>query len=110
MFQHHAKTAPTIEVEARSVESFGHDGLEIARRRRHSRGLPLVQFVQLTALFVALRIILCLQLGPAAYGAKAAELAEGGVLERFAGFAMRLDPVSLEIVSLLRGTMGFPLI
>ncbi len=87
---------------SRSVESFNHDGLELARRRKRRRGFPVGQIVLFAVFVLAFKVFLVVQMGPAAYGAKMNALAEGGTMERLAARAMVLDPVSELVVEELR--------
>ncbi|WP_216665230.1 hypothetical protein [Pseudoruegeria sp. HB172150] len=84
--------------KAQSVESFRHDGIEIARRRQHRRSLPVRQIALFLLAVFAFKIFLFLQLGPVAYGGKMAELSQGGTFERIAAKVMVLDPVSELLV------------
>ncbi|MEM1387134.1 MAG: hypothetical protein AAF748_08590 [Pseudomonadota bacterium] len=87
----------------RSLESFNHDGVEIARRKRRApRGLPWGHFALFALTVVAFKVFLASQIGLASYGAKMAQLAEGSRIERVAAFAMTLDPVSELMVSALQ--------
>lgn len=77
------------------LESFNHDGIEIARRRNvRRRSLPLRQAVLFLLAVVSFKIFLMLHLGQATYGHKMATLAEGSAVERVAARAMVLDPLS----------------
>lgn len=82
----------------RSVEGFNHDGLELARRRRIRRALPIRQILLFLLAVVSFKVFLFLNLGGATYGAKMAELAEGALIERVAARAMAMDPVSNYLV------------
>jgi hypothetical protein len=84
---------------ARRLESFGHDGLEIARLRRHRRSLPVRQILLFLLAVISFKVFLFLNLGGAAYGAKVTELSEGILIERVAGYGMALDPVSKYLVN-----------
>ena len=94
------RSSPTRET--RSIGSFNHDGLELARRRKHRRGLPLGHIALFALAVVAFKIFLVVQLGSATYGARMTALAEGGMLERVAAKVMILDPVSQWIVDEIR--------
>ena len=83
----------------RSIESFNHDGLELARRRKHDGGLPIKQILLFALFVLAFKIFLALHMGMAAYGSKMNALAEGAGWERLAAKAMVLDPVSELIVT-----------
>ncbi|MDJ0626820.1 MAG: hypothetical protein QNJ44_01060 [Rhodobacter sp.] len=87
---------------ARSVESYNHDGLELARRRAHRREFPLKQLAQLVLAVMLFKIFLFFQLGAGGYGARMAQLAEGNILEQLAAKAMILDPVSVWLIEGLR--------
>lgn len=71
-------------------------------RRRNQRRLPLRQICLFVLAVLSFKVFLVFELGGAAYGAKMAALAEGNMLERFAGRAMALDPVSEWIVEGVR--------
>lgn len=86
----------------RSVESFNHDGVELARLRRHRRQLPWRQIWQFALAVLSFKIFLFFQMGAAAYGAKIAHLSEGGLIERIAAKAMILDPASMWLIDLIR--------
>lgn len=87
---------------SRSIESFNHDGMEIARRRTHRRVLPVRPFLLFALAVFAFKIFLVLQMGQASYGAKMAVLAEGTTMEQVAAKVMALDPVSQWIVDEIR--------
>ncbi len=87
---------------SRSVESFNHDGMELARRRRHRRVLPIRQILQFALAVLAFKIFLFIQIGAVAYNGKMAELSEGNMLERAAAAIMVLDPVSKGVVTAIR--------
>lgn len=85
-----------------SLESFNHDGMQIARRRRSRRELPLRQVAYFLIAVVSFKIFLFFDMGAGAYGAKVDELMRGSTWERAAGYAMRLDPVSEWVVDGIR--------
>ena len=85
-----------------SLESFNHDGLQIARRRRSRRVLPIRQVLYFLLAVMSFKIFLFFDMGAGAYGAKVDELMQGGTWERVAGFAMQLDPASLWVVDGIR--------
>jgi hypothetical protein len=85
-----------------SLESFRHDGLQLARRRRHRRTLPLRHIALFLLACAAFRVFLCLELGAVGYESKRLELASGNPLDRVAAAAMALDPVSEWAVQSLR--------
>ncbi|MDF0599821.1 hypothetical protein P1J78_03655 [Psychromarinibacter sp. C21-152] len=96
------KTARFAPARSSSVQSFNHDGLELARRKPHRRKLPVAKFVQFALAVFAFRLFLFLQMGALAYTAKMEALADGALLERLAGKAMALDPVTLYIADMIR--------
>ena len=77
-----------------AINSFNHDGVQIARVRRKPRELPLRQLLLFVVAVVSFKIFLFLDMGAAAYGQKVSELAGGTLLERVASRAMVMDPVS----------------
>lgn len=86
----------------RSVESFRHDGMELARRRPHRRTLPIRQLLQFALAVMAFKVFLFLQIGAVAYTAKMTELAQGNQVERIAAKVMILDPLSQWVVDIVR--------
>ena len=77
------------------LESFNHDGVQIARQRaRRRRTLPLRQVGFLLLAFLAFKVFLYLDLGPVAYAGKIEDLGQGSRWEQVAARAMALDPVS----------------
>lgn len=97
-----AKTRNTVRLRSASLQSFNHDGLELARRRTHRRAFPLRQLALFGLAILAFKIFLYLDMGGAAYGAKVAELRAGEGIERLAGQAMALDPASKWLVTQLQ--------
>jgi len=85
-----------------SLESFNHDGVQIARRRRRQRELPLRQVAYFLIAVVSFKIFLFFDMGAGAYGAKIDELMQGTKWERAAGWAMQLDPASQWVVDGVR--------
>lgn len=85
-----------------SLESFNHDGTQIARRRNHRRQLPLRQIAYFLIAVVSFKVFLFFDMGAGAYGAKTKALLAGNSLEKLAGHAMQLDPVSLWFVNGVR--------
>lgn len=86
----------------RSLESFNHDGFEIARRRPSRRGFPWQQVLYFAVAVVAFKIFLFFEMGGGAYGAKIEALKDGTTLEQVAAVAMTLDPVSQYVVDAIR--------
>ena len=76
------------------IESFNHDGLAIAKRKTHARGLPMRHLALFLIAAMSLRMVTYSDLGPAGYAARMSALLEGGTIERMAGRAMALDTVS----------------
>ncbi len=85
-----------------SLESFNHDGLEIARRKSKRREWPIREIALFALAVVSFKIFLFFEMGAAAYGAKIAEFGAGGPVEQALGWAMTLDPVSTWIVDGIR--------
>lgn len=85
-----------------SVESFNHDGLELARRKKSRRSFPVAKLLQFMLAVFAFKIFLFLQLGPVAYAEKRNDLAESGAFGRVAAAAMALDPVSHKVVDAIK--------
>ncbi|MCP3972810.1 MAG: hypothetical protein GY717_21330 [Rhodobacteraceae bacterium] len=84
----------TAYCQIRSLESFRHDGAEIARIRPQRREWPLRHLLLFVLAVMSFKIFLYFDMGAAAYGAKIEELAQGGLTDRLAARAMVLDPVS----------------
>ena len=93
---------PVLAQHGRSIVSFGQDGLELARRKRHRRSLPVTQMLGFLLAVASFKIFLFLDMGASAYGAKIADLAGGNILERIAANAMVLDPASNWVVDGIR--------
>jgi len=89
----------TYRRRPRSVETFNHDGLELARRRSHSRGLPVTQIALFVIFALVFKLFLVLHMGQIAYVSKMNALATGNTFERIASELMVLDPVSNWIVA-----------
>ena len=86
-----------------SLQSFNHDGLELARRKREKRReFPVRQVFLFVLAIVSFKIFLFLDMGGGAYGAKMEDLANGSTMERLASKAMTLDPVSKWLVDGIR--------
>jgi hypothetical protein len=68
--------------------------------------LPVRQILLFLVAIIAFKVVLFLDMGGAAYGAKAAELKAGTTIEQWAGWAMQLDPASQFIVEQIRN-LGF---
>ncbi|MDJ0822614.1 MAG: hypothetical protein QNJ09_12510 [Paracoccaceae bacterium] len=96
------KAYATKHAAARSVQSFNHDGLELARRRKHSRFYPLPQILQFALAYISFKVFLYFQMGAGSYGGKMTQLAEGSLLERVAAKVMTLDPLSLWVIDFVR--------
>jgi len=85
-----------------SLESFNHDGLEIARRRKTQRALPVRQIFHFLVLVTSFKVFLFFGMGASTYGAKIEELSQGSAWEKIASKAMILDPVSQWFVDGVR--------
>lgn len=87
---------------AASLQSFNHDALEIARRRRVRHAVPLQQFSAFVYLAFTLRILAMAEAGPGGYAYRIAEMRDGTLVERGAAVVMQADPVSQRIAMKLR--------
>ena len=88
----------------RPLLSVTHDGTVVARlRRRPQRQFPWGLLIKFLLVGAVMKILLYADMGPAAYGAKAAELREGNLLEKAAGHAMIMDPVSRSLIDSVVG-------
>lgn len=85
-----------------ALNSFNHDGVQIARVRRKSRELPLRHLLLFVVAVMSFKIFLYLDMGAAAYGQKITDLAGGTMIERLASRAMVMDPVSDWVLQGLR--------
>lgn len=85
-----------------ALESFSHDGVEIARRKPKRREWPIRQLFLFLVAVLSFKIFLFFDMGAAAYGAKINELSQGAVWEQVAARAMVLDPASKWLVDGLR--------
>lgn len=81
-----------------SVISFNHDGFEIARVRTKRRWMPAWHVIFFVYMIFVVRLITMIDIGPASYGNRVAELANGSAIERIAARVMRMDPVSHQFV------------
>lgn len=88
-----------------AVLSFNHDGLEIARVRNERRWLPLWHIAVFLYLALLIRVIVIADIGPAAYANRVEKMNEGSFLERAAGKAMYMDPISRSVAIELRAAM-----
>ncbi|MEL7115038.1 MAG: hypothetical protein AAGP08_05515 [Pseudomonadota bacterium] len=87
----------------KTLETFQHDGVEVARRRRRSKWrLPIREIVLFALAIVAFKVFLYIELGGAAYGAKVEQLLAAEGSERWAGYAMQIDPVTAFVIETLR--------
>lgn len=91
---------PYAKLPFQTVENFELNRLEKARHgRKKRRALPIKQVAYLLVAFFAFKVFLHLDMGGAAYGAKAEELAQGNQLERAASWAMQMDPITQWLVT-----------
>lgn len=79
-----------------------HAGPINAIRRQLRRRLPVREIMLFVLAVASFKIFLFFDLGAANYGSKMAALSEGNLLERVAGRAMVLDPVSEWVVDGVR--------
>lgn len=86
----------------KTLESFNHDGFEVARRKPAPRGFPFRQVVYFVVAVVAFKVFLFFEMGAGAYGAKVQELQAGTTMEQIASVAMTLDPMSQWVVDVIR--------
>ena len=87
----------------KTVASFNHDGVELARvRKQRSSRLPIRHIVLFLLAIVSFKLFLNFDMGAAAYGAKIEEFSAGTVIEQAAAWAMTLDPVSQWILDGVR--------
>lgn len=85
-----------------ALESFNHDGVEIARRKTKRREWPIRHLFLFLVAVLSFKIFLFFDMGGAAYGAKIEELSQGAMWEQVAARAMVLDPASKWFVDGLR--------
>lgn len=71
-------------------------------RRGARREFPIRHVGVFILMFVMLKIVMLLNLGSAAYGAKLAVLSEGTMVERIAANAMAVDPLTSWVVQGVR--------
>jgi len=64
--------------------------------------LPLREILLFLVAVSTFKVVLFFDMGAASYGAKAAELMAGTTIEQWAGWAMKLDPVSQFFVDQIR--------
>lgn len=92
----------------RSVMSFAHDGVELARVREDRRGLGMLPFTMIGALLAfafLFRIALLLEKGAVGYGQMIAPLADKGAWgEALAGLLLP-DQLTMAIVEMLSRLM-----
>lgn len=86
---------------AHVIEGFNLDGVEIARLRKHRRGLPWRQIYLFVLAVLAFKIALFFNIGAANYGGMVDGLLQGGTLERLGGILLTLDPLSEMLVQAL---------
>ncbi len=85
------------------VLSFNHDGLAIARTKKHRRWLPLWHFMVFIYLVLLIRLVVLADIGAVGYHARMAEMENGNILERGAAKVMQLDPISQSLAVTIRG-------
>ncbi len=88
-----------------TVASFNHDGLEIARVRSHRRWMPVWHFIFVVYMVLLIRLVVMIDIGPAAYANRIDQLESGTQIERLAARVMYLDPVSVEIANQARRSL-----
>jgi len=77
-------------------------GVVNAVRRQARRRVPVRQILLFALAVISFKVFLFLDLGAATYGAKVVALSEGNGVERIAGRAMALDPISKWVVDGVR--------
>lgn len=87
------------------LESFGHDGLVIARRRLRprQREFPWGAVIQVALVVTAVKLLLYVDLGQIAYNAKVDALMQGAWYERAGAWIMVIDPVSQGVIDAVTG-------
>jgi len=87
------------------VTSVNHDGLIIARPRRHAPRFPWKGMMLTVTLLLLFKGFLYLSLGAITYDSRVEKLQEGTVIEQAGAFAMQADPatrwIAAQIQSLL---------
>lgn len=99
------KTAQSRRV---GVESFQHDSVFLARRRRVRRGFPVIHFAAFIYLASVLRVFAIAEVGPGSYAGRMETMQNGNFVERAAAFVMAPDDVSRRLARNLQ--KGFALI
>lgn len=79
------------------VTSVNHDGLIIARPRRHGPRFPWKGLMVTVALFLLFKGFLFANLGAATFGERVEKLNSGTIVEKAGAFAMQADPATLWI-------------
>lgn len=88
------------------VQSFNHDGLELARiKRKRVRYLPVWHVIFFVYFVYLVRLVAMADMGVATYQSRIDQLAQGNVLERTAAVVMHMDPVSRSLAIDLRATL-----
>lgn len=82
----------------KSLESFNHDGYQVARRRMRGGGIAWTHIAYLILAVISFKVFLHFEMGAAAYAAKVTELLAAEDWQRFAGMAMQLDPVTQWVI------------
>lgn len=91
------------QYEFKSLETFGHDGIELARRRApEKRGVAWPQIGLFVLIVLTFKVFVYVEMGGANYVHTVNDLLAGDGLERLAGILMQLDPISQWVVSFLR--------
>lgn len=84
------------------VTSVNHDGLIIARPRRHGPRFPWKGLMLTAAMFLLFKGFLFASLGEITYEERVAKLRAGTVVEQAGAFAMQADPATLWVSSQIR--------
>lgn len=87
----------------KSLETFNHDGIELARvSKRKRRQIPIRHFLFFVLAVMSFKVFLYFEIGQVAYTQKMESLAAGTQIEQAASWAMQMDPVSTWIINGIR--------
>ena len=85
-----------------AVSSFRHDGIDLARRRKVRRGLPVREIALFTIVVMCIKLVTFAEIGPAGYAQRTQQLFEGNFMEKVTAQAMKLDPATRALGGKLR--------
>ena len=88
------------------VTSVNHDGLIIARPRRHAPRFPWKGMTLTIVLLLLFKGFLYLNLGGITYDARVEKLKEGTVIEQAGAFAMQADPATVWVAAQLQSLLN----